>query len=152
MSELFAEESPKPKTFSILLDMVPTPKGSVRFDGRRSFLPDKTRVAMHDVKMQSSKAKDELYMSGKIDSATDPIFTTAIEADIVYSFIRPKSVKPHKRPHPCVKPDIDNLTKLLFDGLQPHIMKDDSLVCKVNKRKVYGDTAFVSITITELLP
>ena len=100
--------------------------------------------------MLSSHVKDQMYADGRLDNLTDPIFTTAVEATIIYSFIRPKSVKPSKRPHPCVKPDIDNLTKLLFDGLQPHVLADDCLVCKVRKKKIYSHSEYTHILIKEL--
>lgn len=143
-------EEPDLLEFEVKIDSRPVPKGSVRFNGQRGFLPQKTRVGMHDVKMLSSVEKDRMFAAGQLESLTDPVFTKAVEATIIYSFLRPKSVKPSKRPHPCVKPDIDNLTKLLFDGLQPHILADDCLVCKVRKKKIYSESEYTWILIKEL--
>jgi Holliday junction resolvase RusA-like endonuclease len=151
MESLFGDDGPdKAADFEMTFDTRPVPKGSVRFDGKRSFLPDRTRKALHDIKMLSSQYKDQLYLADRLESPTEAIFTRAVSIWIEYAFIRPKSVNASKRPWPSVKPDIDNLTKLLLDGLQPHILKDDCLVCEIYKKKIYCLTEYTSIKIKEL--
>jgi Holliday junction resolvase RusA-like endonuclease len=152
MNSLFGDDSLdiKAADFEMVFNMRPVPKGSVRFDGKRSFLPDKTRKAMHDIKMLSSQYKDQLFLDDKLESPTDPMFSGAVAVWIDFAFIRPKSVKADKRPHPCVKPDIDNLVKLLLDGLQPHILKDDCLVCEMHLRKLYCPVESIKIKIKEI--
>jgi Holliday junction resolvase RusA-like endonuclease len=48
------------------------------------------------------------------------------------------------------KPDLDNIEKLLLDGLNRVAWLDDAQVCKVDKEKHYGDTEGVFVTVTEL--
>lgn len=57
--------------------------------------------------------------------------------------------------YPTTKPDIDNVEKAIFDGLNGVVWRDDVQVVEVAKRKRYGDTPGVSVTIIpigELVP
>lgn len=140
----------KARELNFRIEMPPTPKASVRFSRNYgSFLPEKTRVAMHDIKMHCARIKDKKFMDGEIDDLAEPYFSTAIEVNICYSFLRPKSVKPSKRPYPSVKPDIDNLAKLILDALQPEIIKDDALVVTLNQKKIYSSVQFIDVEIRE---
>lgn len=49
--------------------------------------------------------------------------------------------------YPTTKPDIDNVEKAIFDGLNGVVWRDDVQVVDVAKRKRYGDTPGVSVTI-----
>jgi Holliday junction resolvase RusA-like endonuclease len=49
--------------------------------------------------------------------------------------------------HPTTKPDIDNVEKAIFDGLNGVVWRDDVQVVEVAKRKCYGDTPGVLVTI-----
>lgn len=49
--------------------------------------------------------------------------------------------------HPTTKPDIDNVEKAIFDGLNGVVWRDDVQVVEVAKRKRYGDTPGVLVTI-----
>ncbi len=49
--------------------------------------------------------------------------------------------------NPTTKPDIDNVEKAIFDGLNGVVWCDDVQVVEVQKRKRYGSTPWVSVTI-----
>lgn len=49
--------------------------------------------------------------------------------------------------YPTTKPDIDNVEKAIFDGLNGVVWRDDVQVVEVAKRKRYGDVPGVSVTI-----
>lgn len=49
--------------------------------------------------------------------------------------------------HPTTKPDIDNVEKAIFDGLNGVVWKDDVQVVQVTKRKRYGDTPGVQVGV-----
>jgi Holliday junction resolvase RusA-like endonuclease len=49
--------------------------------------------------------------------------------------------------HPTTKPDIDNVEKAVFDGLNGVVWRDDVQVVRVVKAKRYGLTPGVSVTI-----
>ena len=53
--------------------------------------------------------------------------------------------------YPTSKPDIDNVEKILFDGLNGIVWKDDVQVVDVVKRKRYGATPGVQMTIRMLV-
>jgi Holliday junction resolvase RusA-like endonuclease len=48
---------------------------------------------------------------------------------------------------PTIKPDIDNVEKAIFDGLNGVVWRDDVQVVEVIKRKCYGGIPGVSVTI-----
>jgi Holliday junction resolvase RusA-like endonuclease len=52
--------------------------------------------------------------------------------------------------HPTKKPDIDNVEKAIFDGLNGVVWKDDVQVVDVCKRKRYGPVPGVTVEIEEL--
>jgi Holliday junction resolvase RusA-like endonuclease len=49
--------------------------------------------------------------------------------------------------HPTTKPDIDNVEKAIFDGLNGVVWKDDVQVVEVTKRKRYGEQPGVGVSI-----
>lgn len=51
------------------------------------------------------------------------------------------------RVHPTTKPDIDNVEKAIFDGLNGVAWKDDVQVVDVVKRKRYSETPGVTVEI-----
>ena len=72
-----------------------------------------------------------------------------VDIEIVFSFIRPKSVSAKKRPHMIVKPDIDKLERAVLDALTHHAYNDDSQVVKLSARKIYGDEEYIEINVHE---
>lgn len=50
--------------------------------------------------------------------------------------------------HPTTKPDIDNVEKAIFDGINGIVWKDDVQVVEVLKRKAYGDVPGVLVRIS----
>jgi len=49
--------------------------------------------------------------------------------------------------YPTTKPDIDNVEKAIFDGLNGVVWRDDVQVVEVSKCKRYGDTPGVRVMI-----
>lgn len=49
--------------------------------------------------------------------------------------------------HPTTKPDIDNVEKAVFDGLNGVVWKDDVQVVEVSKRKRYGEQPGVVVEV-----
>lgn len=50
--------------------------------------------------------------------------------------------------HPTTKPDIDNVEKAIFDGINGVVWKDDVQVVEVLKRKAYGEVPGVLVRIS----
>lgn len=63
---------------------------------------------------------------------------TAVKVEIIFFLTRPRSC-PKKRKLPCVKPDIDNLEKLVWDSLKGDggCYADDGQVTTCTTRKRY---------------
>lgn len=68
-----------------------------------------------------------------------PQFEGAIVFTATFYFHRPKSIKPDKRPHHTVKPDLDNLLKLVLDACIGILFQDDSQIVQfgANTKKLY---------------
>ena len=73
------------------------------------------------------------------DHRQHPLLDEAVYLEIIWNFLRPKSVKVKNRPFMTVKPDIDNLEKLVKDAMKGIIYRDDSLVVGVHKFKQYAE-------------
>ncbi len=78
------------------------------------------------------------------------------EIDIYISI--PKAVSKKKRQEmmlgnirPTKKPDIDNILKSLFDGLNKVAFNDDTQIVEVKARKYYGEQEKVVINIFDIL-
>ncbi len=54
------------------------------------------------------------------------------------------------RAHPAKKPDIDNIAKACFDGMNGVVWKDDVQAVQVMLRKRYGDTPGVHVQVAAL--
>ena len=55
-----------------------------------------------------------------------------------FYFERPKSASVKKRPKHTVKPDIDNLIKMVMDSLNKIVWVDDTQVYSISAQKHYG--------------
>ncbi len=66
-------------------------------------------------------------------------FDGPICAEFVFRFMRPASIKPHKRPHPHTKPDLSKLVRAAEDSLSGRLFKDDARIVNYrNTRKEFG--------------
>ena len=115
-------------TIEILGNPVATQR--VRFNGKRGYKAQKTRLAMNRRIMLLKRFKAQ----HSLDTITDPVF---IEIDFFHD--RPQRLLTKKSSKnelwKTTKPDIDNLTKLILDCLtQAEIIKDDSLVVQQTVR------------------
>ena len=52
--------------------------------------------------------------------------------------------------HHSIKPDLDNLVKLISDVLQPDFYVDDSQICQIYAEKMYGKQPNTAIIIQEI--
>lgn len=80
------------------------------------------------------------------------IIQEAVQVNLKFYFLRPKSVPVKKRPFHTVKPDIDKITRAVLDGLKGTIYSDDSVVVKLIVEKEYGDPPRCEIEVNEHTP
>ena len=59
-------------------------------------------------------------------------------------------LKDHAPKYHSVKPDLDNLVKLISDVLQPDFYVDDSQICQIYAEKMYGKQPNTAIIIQEI--
>jgi Holliday junction resolvase RusA-like endonuclease len=77
---------------------------------------------------------------------------TPLDMIIVAWFHRPKSVS-KRRTLPVVKPDLDNIAKLVMDSLSGVVYPDDSQICRLTARKAYckdGNSPCIHVWLYEM--
>jgi Holliday junction resolvase RusA-like endonuclease len=78
-----------------------------------------------------------------------PPVSCGVRMTLAFRFARPPSVTQRKRPVHSVKPDVDKLTRAVFDALTGVVYHDDSQVCRldgVDKR--YSPTPGLHVSIS----
>lgn len=87
------------------------------------------------------------------------VLDEAIAISVSFIFLPPKSMKKAdlknielgKTVYKFTKPDLaDNLCKGLLDALSGVVYRDDSLIAKVQSRKIYGITPRIELTVERL--
>jgi Holliday junction resolvase RusA-like endonuclease len=119
----------------------------------------------------SPVAKGRPVFSGKSNTAYTPLATRHAEAELrwlirkefkeapltgalminaSFFFQRPKSVSAKTRPHHTVRPDIDNILKLLKDAGNGLLWQDDAQITVLMASKHYAETPSINLKIQEL--
>lgn len=113
------------------LEMDPVAKGRPKFRrGGVAYTPAKTASAERDIKYALMRLKLPFIADGAI----------AVELD--FYLRKPKS---SKRSHPYVRPDLDNLAKLVLDSANGILWADDSQICDLRLSKRYGSFGRISL-------
>jgi Holliday junction resolvase RusA-like endonuclease len=128
----------------------PVPKGRPRFSTRGKFpvayTPEKTKNYESEVGMMAKAAM----------GASEPL-EGALEAFIYVTFAVPASYS-KKRTEACLlnlekhtkRPDLDNVIKLIFDGMNGIVFKDDSQITSIHSTKVYGEMPKVEVMVRQI--
>lgn len=131
--------------YKIILDVKPTPKGRPRFTRfGHAYTPKKTLEAEEEIKYK--------LISWKNKNNFKIIEDRPIELEIRFNFSIPKSYSRTRKmellyqPH-IIKPDCDNLQKVVCDAMNGIIFKDDSLVYKITASKTYYTEDLIEIII-----
>ena len=109
-----------------------------------TFTPKKQKSAMGELKAAAAK-----IMDGR------PPLAGALAVEMTFQYPWPQSMSPKKRADPVNKwrasrPDVDNLWKLVGDGLNGIVWSDDARIAKATASKVYGDTAQTLIEVSPI--
>lgn len=132
----------------ITLRGVPKGKGRPRFSRDRGvpYTPGDTRRAEENVEAAGARAMD-----GR------PPLDLPVILDALAIFPIPMSWSKKKKARaaenlirPTGKPDGDNILKLIGDGLNGIVWRDDSQIIDARIRKLYGATPGLSIKVTPL--
>ena len=123
----------------------PQGKGRPRFTRTgHAYTPDSTREYEDSVKMAYIAAEGRMIPAGE-----------PVTVDITAWYAIPKSAKGALRERmtngelvPTVKPDWDNVGKIVCDALNGVAWHDDAQVAQATVRKVYGISPMVMVEIT----
>lgn len=118
------------------LPVEPTPKARPRFAGGHAFTPARTRVA-------SDAISDILRMDGAY------MYDRDIPLYVQMTFVRTAPKTP--RAMPTVKPDLDQFLKLVMDAGNGVLWADDSQICELRARKVYGQSGKIKLEVGPLV-
>lgn len=126
------------------------PQGKAR---ARTFWNSRTGKMQSITPQQTKSYEDLIRWSYKAAGGTylgKGQFTVAIRAiyDIPASYSKKKrEAAARGEIKPCVKPDVDNITKSILDALNGVAYYDDSGVIELKVSKEYGDSARVEVEI-----
>jgi Holliday junction resolvase RusA-like endonuclease len=104
----------------------PVAKGRPRVGNGRVFTPAKTRVFENTIKVLAMHYAKTVGFSLPLIGP--------LEVTVMFHIKKPKTVK---REIPEVKPDLDNLVKGLFDGINGTLWHDDAQVVMLACSKMY---------------
>lgn len=69
-----------------------------------------------------------------------------VTVSVIYGFARPKG-RDRLRVDPCVRPDVDKLSRALLDALTGIAYDDDGQVVALSVRKIYADTVRARVIV-----
>lgn len=73
----------------------------------------------------------------------------AYELRVVFTFIRPRSVSPKRRPYHNVKPDLDKLIRAVSDAISKGVLiRDDSEIVRIIADKEYAEEGPQGVRVT----
>lgn len=129
----------------IVLPIKAVPKGRPRFTKfGHCYTPKKTLEAEEEIKFR--------ILSWIKKNNFKIIEDKPIAIEVQFGFSVPKSYSKIKKeqllnkPH-IVKPDCDNILKLVLDSMNGLIFKDDCLVFAVKASKIYSEEDYIKIII-----
>lgn len=131
------------RTIQIEIPGPPVGKGRPRFTRMgHTYTPKKT-------KEYESRIKTAFIMSGKASfkAGTRLIITVFAYMPIPSTLSKKLRQKLNGEPH-CKKPDLDNVVKAVFDGLNGIAFDDDSKIWMFSARKEYSDNPRTVVIIT----
>lgn len=128
----------------------PVGKGRARAAKRGKFITMYTPI-------KTANYEGLIAHAAMVAMAGRTLLTQAAEVELDIRVSIPKSMSKKNRKLaidglivPTKKPDIDNVEKAIFDGMNGVVWKDDVQVVQVKKRKRYAETPGVVVIVREL--
>lgn len=131
--------------YEIILEVKPVAKGRPRFSKfGHAYTPQKTLDAEEEIryKLISWKNKNNF----KIIENKPIILEANFYFSVPKSFSKKRKEELLGKPH-IIKPDCDNLMKLLCDAMNNIIYKDDCLIYNLKTGKYYSEKDLIKISI-----
>lgn len=128
------------------IDGEPVGKARPRMNTRtgKAYTPDKTRMYEDYIKLLY-RTQIKYYFEGYIRLSIKAFYGVA-KSDSK----KKKEDKLSNILRPSKKPDIDNVVKLIADGLNGIAYKDDTQIIEIYATKFYSDKPRVEVTIEEV--
>ena len=127
----------------------PVAKSRPRFSTRGKFpvayTPQKTKTYESEVGMM---AKAAMGASEALEGALEAFIYVTFPVPASYSKKRTEACLNETEKH-TKKPDLDNVVKLIFDGMNGIVFKDDSQITSIHATKVYGEVPKVEILVRQ---
>lgn len=125
----------------IHLDMAAAPQGSKRHVGHGVMIESCKRLPAYRKAMKAAAIEAK---------GTIPQFEGPVRVHATFVFLRPNSHKKDSWPTTRSSGDIDKLLRATFDAITDSgIWGDDSQVTRVAANKVYGDSAYVEVFVSQ---
>lgn len=134
---------------TITIPGVPKPQGS----------KTRTRYGMREANPRTLPWRAAVAAHARIVMRDQAPITTPVHVVARFTFPRPKShyrtgkhaheLRPDAPSWCSTTPDLDKLCRAILDSLSGIILRDDSLVVKLDATKVYGHPAGCELVITE---
>ena len=134
------------KYTSFIIQGQPTGKGRPRFSRYGTYTPLKTKE--YENKVVECFLKENTIKGIELYSGAIKIVIWAV-FEPVKSISKKKRELLIRKAH-MIKPDIDNIVKIITDGLNGVAYKDDSQVCELEAHKIYGNCGRVEVQIVYL--
>lgn len=136
--------------WSVFIPGTPASKGSYRPITGRSRLTGKPVTRLIPMDRKERPWRDHVRDTILTTRTTTTIpHNAAITVETTFYLPRPKTIPPHKRKHPTVKPDIDKLQRALYDAItETHIWHDDCQITDVISHKRYADDTPTGVFLT----
>lgn len=139
----------KPFSFSLFIPGIPASKGSYRPITGRSRTTGKPVTRLIPMDKKERPWRDHVRDTILSHRAPTIPHDSYVTVETTFYLPRPKTIPPHKRKHPTVKPDIDKLQRALYDAItETHIWHDDCQITDVTSRKRYADTRPTGVLLT----
>lgn len=120
--------------FELAIDMEPQSKLRARMGRFGAYTPRKTVVAEHMFRTAVLAAKPKPFAKG-----------VPLCVQLIFYRTKPKS---QKAEYPVVKPDLDNLVKLI-DALNGVLWHDDAQIVSLVATKRYAKKGFIKLKVLE---
>lgn len=135
-----------PVVVEFFIEGIPVPQGSKT--ARVIHTPTKPIASIYNDNDKVLKPWRKVVTAAARATYSGDRLEGAVVIELEFRTVRPKSVK---REYPTVKPDVDKLTRAVFDGLtDAGIWRDDSQVVTALVSKIYAAEPGVRVRIGAL--
>jgi Holliday junction resolvase RusA-like endonuclease len=126
----------------IILNLPPKPKQSFKYTRAGiKYTDSKVKSYTNDLRSLILNAISKDFIR----------FEKGLKVDYIFTFESPQSM-PKKigiGAYKIKKPDLDNLQKMVNDAMNGLIFRDDSQICEITAKKIYGNPK-IELTFTEV--